>query len=268
MLNTSFRAATRRILVFVVVFLGFVATDVGLAGTATARRTAVQFTMVATSDQAASFSGQLVTPVSRTVLLQRRSGRWRTVARASTAADGSFSIQDPVSRTATYRLVAPRWRIAKGKRLRRLVSVAQSFILEQSVTPPEPLTDAMIRAQSWLDARVPYSQSRTYTNQYGTYRTDCSGFVSMVWALSSSYTTRTLPRVAVQIAKEDLAPGDIMNSPGYHAAVFAGWVDDTMTSYWAYEQSGSKNGMVYRQVPYPYWNNKSSFVPLRKAVAP
>lgn len=266
MLNTSIRVATRQIFVFLVVFFGFIATDVGLAGAATARRTAVSFTMLSTSEQVASFSGQLTTTVSRRVVLQRKKGRWMRVARVRSAPDGSFSIQDSISRTATYRLVAPRWRTPDGLRLGRLVSAKQAFTVPTAtITPPEALTDAMVRAESWLTARVPYSQSRTFTNQYGTYRTDCSGFVSMVWALASSYTTRTLPKVAVRIAKEDLAPGDIMNAPGYHAAVFAGWVDEEMTSYWAYEQSGSKNGMVYREVPYPYWNNKSSFVPLRKA---
>lgn len=267
MFNSRFRATTRRLLIFGLVLFGFVATDVGLAGAATAGRTAVQFTMIPTAEQAASFSGQLSTPISRTLILQRKSGYWREVARTRTASDGSFTIADPVARSATYRLVAPRWKIKKRKRLPVLVSAEQAFTMDPRAVPPEPVGDAMVRAQSWLDARVPYSQSRTFTNQYGTYRTDCSGFVSMVWALASSYTTRTLPQVAVQIAKEDLMPGDIMNSPGYHAAVFAGWVDETMTSYWAYEQSGSKNGMVYRQVPYPYWNNKSSFVPLRKAAS-
>ncbi|MEZ5114233.1 MAG: hypothetical protein R2693_12570 [Nocardioidaceae bacterium] len=265
MLNTRIQSTTRRLLVFVVVMLGFVATDALIASPATARRAAVQFTVVPTLGQAAGFEGQLRTPVARTVILQRRSGYWREVARTKTDSSGAFSLTDPVARSATYRIVAPRWRIAKRKKLRRLVSTSQTFTYDAESAPSPPLTDAMTRAQSWLDARVPYSQSKYYTNQYGRYRTDCSGFVSMVWALSSSYTTRTLPSVSVRIAKEDLAPGDIMNAPGYHAAVFAGWVDDTMTKYWAYEQSGSKNGMVYREVPYPYWNNKSSFVPLRKA---
>ncbi len=265
MLNSRIRATTRRLLVFAMILFGFVATDALIAGPASARRGVVQFSVIPTANQAASFSGQLTTSVARTVILQRRSGYWREVARTKTDDSGSFSLTDPVARSATYRIVAPRWRIAKRKKLRRLVSTSQTFTYDAESAPSPPLTDAMTRAQSWLDARVPYSQSKYYTNQYGRYRTDCSGFVSMVWALSSSYTTRTLPSVSVRIAKEDLAPGDIMNAPGYHAAVFAGWVDDTMTKYWAYEQSGSKNGMVYREVPYPYWNNKSSFVPLRKA---
>ena len=38
--------------------------------------------------------------------------------------------------------------------------------------------DAVTRARSWLGV-TPYGQERCYKNQYGDYRTDCSGMVSM-----------------------------------------------------------------------------------------
>src|SRR5262245_56574165 len=44
---------------------------------------------------------------------------------------------------------------------------------------------AIERGFVWLDANVPYSQSKSR----GGYRTDCSGFVSMCWELGQSYTT-------------------------------------------------------------------------------
>src|SRR5512144_2705700 len=44
---------------------------------------------------------------------------------------------------------------------------------------------AIERAFTWWDAKVPYSQSRSH----GGYRPDCSGFVSMCWELGQSYTT-------------------------------------------------------------------------------
>ena len=52
-------------------------------------------------------------------------------------------------------------------------------------------------------ANVPYSQTRYYAG----YRTDCSGFVSMCWALPSSYNTRTLYRVSYPITADDLHRG-------------------------------------------------------------
>src|SRR5688500_18751737 len=69
---------------------------------------------------------------------------------------------------------------------------------EQAV---DSLTRAQIleRAKTWLDARVPYSQSACHRNQYGSYRTDCSGFVSMAWGLHTSFTTHDIHLVSHQI---------------------------------------------------------------------
>ena len=47
---------------------------------------------------------------------------------------------------------------------------------------------AIQRGFAWLDAQVPYSQSK----YYGGYRTDCSGFVSMCWDLGTSTDTAEL----------------------------------------------------------------------------
>ena len=60
-------------------------------------------------------------------------------------------------------------------------------LLVAGTIPAHAITADIIiaRAQSWVAAQVPYSQSNYYTNQYGTYRTDCSGFVSMAWAWDS-----------------------------------------------------------------------------------
>src|SRR5262245_21028140 len=48
------------------------------------------------------------------------------------------------------------------------------------------------RGFRWLDAHVPYNQSRTYES----YRTDCSGFLSMCWQLGRSETTATFAQYA------------------------------------------------------------------------
>lgn len=83
-------------------------------------------------------------------------------------------------------------------------------------------TDA--RSRSWLDAQVPYSQQSCYQNEYGSYRTDCSGYVSMAWGLTHSRTTVTLRDVAAEIPRADLRLGDALTNAN-HAALFVRWAD-------------------------------------------
>ncbi|EMF02140.1 VCBS repeat-containing protein [Streptomyces mobaraensis NBRC 13819 = DSM 40847] len=55
-------------------------------------------------------------------------------------------------------------------------------------------TEMIQRVQYWIDKGVPYSQSRYYPDLQGrSYRTDCSGLVSMAWHLPISATTWSLP---------------------------------------------------------------------------
>lgn len=122
------------------------------------------------------------------------------------------------------------------------------------------------RAQSWTQAGVGYQAGGTFTNQYGTYRTDCSGFVSMALGLPTSYTTGTLVDVSYAIAKDGLEPGDILNNPAPgpsgHVVLFAGWADSTHTNYYAYEESPS-GGAHLSEIPYPYWPGYGTFTPRR-----
>lgn len=122
----------------------------------------------------------------------------------------------------------------------------------------------IVRAQSWTSRipTVPYSQSSYYSNFFGRYRQDCSGYVSMAWALSSSLTTFTLPQVSHQISKSQLAPGDVLLNTSSHVLLFAGWADSAQTRYWAYEQTPPAT--VYHQVTYPYWPGNGTFLPFRK----
>lgn len=87
-------------------------------------------------------------------------------------------------------------------------------------------SEVLQRAQTWVAAKVPYNQSKSYTNVLGTYRTDCSGFVSMAWHLGSSLTTATLPRVSTKIPATELQPGDVLlrrDSAQHHVVLFVGW---------------------------------------------
>jgi hypothetical protein len=99
--------------------------------------------------------------------------------------------------------------------------------------------DILARAQSWMDAQVPYSQTRYFHG----YRTDCSGFASMCWKATSrgrpySLSTRTLHDVSHPITPGELLPGDAMLHAGDHVRIFYGWLDPSHTSYVAYEQTG------------------------------
>ncbi len=60
------------------------------------------------------------------------------------------------------------------------------------------------RAQAWIKEQVPYSESRWHSDAYGSYRTDCSGYVSMAWALPTSYVTWTLPQIALRLSSFQL----------------------------------------------------------------
>jgi len=119
--------------------------------------------------------------------------------------------------------------------------------------------DILTRARSWVDERVPYSQSRTHTNQFGTYRTDCSGYVSMAWALSSSLTTWTLWDVTNQIGAGDLQPGDALlkDSGGTdHVALFVRWAGANRPVVWEEYTDG-------RPAEERTWESLRGFTPVR-----
>ena len=130
----------------------------------------------------------------------------------------------------------------------------------------QPGSEMLERARSWVADGVGYSGSNYHSNEYGTYRTDCSGYVSMAWGLGSSYTTVPLPSGSYPIAKDALAPGDILNNPlpgtSVHVVLFAGWADAAKTRYFAYEESPS-GGAQLNEVPYPYWPGYGTFTPRR-----
>jgi hypothetical protein len=96
----------------------------------------------------------------------------------------------------------------------------------------------LLRAQRWLTEQVPYSESAWWTDADGTYRQDCSGYVSMAWALDPrvDFWTGNLNTVSHTIDASQLLPGDILLS-GSHTVLFAGWVDAAHTQFDYYEES-------------------------------
>ena len=128
-----------------------------------------------------------------------------------------------------------------------------------------PITrdEVLTRARSWLAPPIPYSQTSFHTNEFGCYRTDCSGYVSMAWALPGRPPSRHggldtvgLAAVSSPVAKDDLAAGDVLlladgTRLTRHVAIFETWTDEHHTAYWGLEQLGG-TGTTHRVIAYPY----------------
>jgi hypothetical protein len=95
-----------------------------------------------------------------------------------------------------------------------------------------------LRAQRWVTEQVPYSQTAWWNDADGIYRQDCSGYVSMAWALDQNvdFWTGNLNTVSHVIDASQLLPGDILLSTG-HTVLFAGWADPAHTMFDYYEES-------------------------------
>ena len=112
---------------------------------------------------------------------------------------------------------------------------------------------AIERAFTWLDAKVPYSQSRTRKDANGTYRTDCSGFVSMAWQLGTSYTTADFINGGGKSGPlgsyDKFLPGDALvrrsNGSG-HIVLFLGWNDAAKSAACVLEQASTADDMQFR----------------------
>jgi hypothetical protein len=96
----------------------------------------------------------------------------------------------------------------------------------------------LLRAQRWLTEQVPYSQTAWWSDTDGIYRQDCSGYVSMAWALDQNvdFWTGNLNTVSHVIDPAQLLPGDILLSTG-HTVLFAGWANAAHTLFDYYEES-------------------------------
>jgi hypothetical protein len=92
--------------------------------------------------------------------------------------------------------------------------------------------EIIARAELWVQAQVPYSQTEWYTNQNGTYRQDCSGYVSMAWSLdqNTDFWTGNLNLVSYTIPAGELLPGDILLSVK-HTILFDGWANAQHTEF-------------------------------------
>jgi hypothetical protein len=129
-----------------------------------------------------------------------------------------------------------------------------------------PRSEMIARAQEWVDEGVPYSQTNYWTDSNGTYRQDCSGFVSMAWHLDTSRTTSTLPAVATRLSSLDvLQPGDMIDtntSTMEHVVLFKAWTDSAHTTAIIMEEAHS--GTDARVSPYSRsYLTSNGFTPYR-----
>ncbi|MFI9722421.1 FG-GAP-like repeat-containing protein [Streptomyces sp. NPDC052396] len=132
------------------------------------------------------------------------------------------------------------------------------------LAPAITRSEVLRRAQTWVDADLPYNQQAKYQG----YRTDCSGFVSMAWNLGDALTTPEFDgSVAKRISKDELLPGDALLNPkpgdDGHIVIFDKWANDAHTAYVGYELSGT--GMHHRTIPYAYFpeHDPDSYYPIR-----
>ncbi|WP_051945230.1 C40 family peptidase [Streptacidiphilus rugosus] len=146
-----------------------------------------------------------------------------TATSAQVAADSSSSVTDSTTTSST--------------------GGYQAFSMSDAAVTKDGKIDratVLARAQSWVDEGVPYNQGRSKTDQNGTYREDCSGFVSMAWNLSWSRSTVTLDDRSVTTvlsSRSDLLPGDILDYPADHTILFAGWKDQAAGTFYYYAES-------------------------------
>jgi hypothetical protein len=98
-------------------------------------------------------------------------------------------------------------------------------------------SEVLSRAQSWVDEGVPYNQGAYWSDANGSYREDCSGYVSMAWHLTSSLVTQTLPNVSSVISFSQLKPGDALDYTAEHTFLFAGWTNQSNGDFTYYAES-------------------------------
>jgi hypothetical protein len=146
--------------------------------------------------------------------------------------------------------------------------VAQSRTAPEarSRTAPAAINRSTVlgRARWWLNrSNIPYSQNTCYTTggvrtscRPGTFRADCSGYVSLAWNVGNLTVGSSNPAltplghhrsVSGEIRKADLRPGDALayyQGPGddAHIALFVRWQGAVGGSAVVWEQAGGQPG--------------------------
>ncbi len=136
-----------------------------------------------------------------------------------------------------------------------LVAVAPAHATVADIDAGTSITRSLVveRALSWVDEKVPYSQSSYWpasaptTGVGHSFRQDCSGFLSMAWdlptsAVTGNFVSATSPYDIQLPSWAALQPGDLLGVSG-HVILFLGWsADDAGRHRYFDEVSESQTG--------------------------
>ncbi|MFI6283893.1 hypothetical protein ACIBCM_03885 [Streptomyces sp. NPDC051018] len=81
-------------------------------------------------------------------------------------------------------------------------------------------------------------RAKEHLARYHLAGIDCSGFVSRCHRLRGKLSTRELPGRYLDIDHRRLLPGDVLNRPGDHVVLFAGWTGGGYAGLTLYEALG------------------------------
>jgi hypothetical protein len=127
----------------------------------------------------------------------------------------------------------------------------------------------LTRARQWLRSNVAYNKEASAydINKGKRFRTDCSGFISMAWGLTSSRNTETLKGVSKVVAWGKLKPGDmVLKGTGVwerqHVKLFEKWADARHTKMWIIEEGATATDMNHKTVTVR-WLKSNGYQPRR-----
>jgi hypothetical protein len=110
------------------------------------------------------------------------------------------------------------------------------------------------RIAPWVDDRMSYNIACYDKNQFGIYRTDCSGFVSLAWGLNQSYDTHELnpndgafAGITHAISWAEIVPGDALvvdtaDDSHHHVALVVDYDASTESGTLAEESGADESG--------------------------
>lgn len=147
-------------------------------------------------------------------------------------------------------------------------AIAPAPAAHADLNDPISRADVIARAQNWVDRNIQYSQSATATGPSGVYswRTDCSGFVSMALKLGPSglsapnTTALAGSTYGYNINRANMQAGDYLVDAGNHTVLFHKWANAAHTQFWLYEQSNPTSDMNHRVA---YLSSYSGYVAKR-----
>ena len=205
-----------------------------------------------------------------------RTARWVRTALTFALREIEYMLRHALNALVSLSVVVA---IAFSSPMPALASNSRPVTSEIVYGGPVNSTQVMVRASDWLRRRVPYSQDNAQAvwdmNRGRRYRPDCSGFVSMTWALDPlqrglgrAPVTWELPSYAIPIGWRRLHAGDILlrvvstNHALDHVQLFERWVDSAHTRIWVLEESGRAYG-IRRSLVLRVSSAGSGYVPYR-----